>query len=207
MSLASSWFSMSYASRNLSFFSTFSYLSEYVFEVFLNDPLNLCYCFPFASFVFDYAYFSQSLGSIFMLLIWDFFWFCNEGTYSYKLSSLHYFLCSKRFWQVVFSFSLDSRNFLILSLFLWWPTLSIQEWIILSPYVWIVKAFSHVTDFYFNSIVVWQIQEIISTFLYLLRLASCPKVCICLGESSVGCWEEYVLCGYWVGYAPGIFFV
>jgi hypothetical protein len=56
------------------------------------------------------------------LFIWDLFICLTLGLIAINFPLTMVFALCHRFWQVVFSFSLDSRNFLTYPLFLRWPT-------------------------------------------------------------------------------------
>jgi hypothetical protein len=59
------------------------------------------------------SYFLNTLKYIISLFIWDLSNFSNVGTHSINFPLSTAFAVFQRFWKVVFSFSFDSKTFLI----------------------------------------------------------------------------------------------
>jgi hypothetical protein len=98
---------------------------------------------------------------------------------------------------VVFSFSLTSRNLLISSFISSMTHCSLSnELLSFQLFACFLSLFLLLSSS-FNSLWSDRMPGIISIFLYLLRLALCPRIWSIL-EKVPCCWEECILCRSWM---------
>jgi hypothetical protein len=145
------------------------------------------------------SYFSSRLRLIIRLFeIWFF-----DGVHSYKLSSMTAFTMSQTFWYLVFSFSFDSRIFW-LSLYFFNESLIIQKCIAHSPFACLLSVVFLILISRFSLLWANKIQEVISVFLYLLRLALCNKYDL-FWRKVHGLLRRSQFCGCWVECSTGVY--